>query len=228
MRNRSLKKPGILFDLDGTLVDTVYHHVVAWSLALSSAGFDIPMWKIHRHIGMSGKAMVRQLLREQNTGKRRVDVDKLERRHDTEFKMATRHLQPLPGANELLHFLSRHSVPWAIATTGGREATGRLLAHLKISRNVVVVTGDDVARAKPSPDVFVAAADRLGATIENCIVVGDSVWDMLAAGRKHALGVGFLAGGYSRDELGLAGAFRIYDDPADMLLHIEDLGIDRE
>ena len=171
--------------------------------------------------------MVWQMLREQETRKHRIDVDKLEAGHDSEFKKATASLQPLPGANELLRFLSRHSVPWAIATTGGRKATQRLLRGLKIPANTVVVTGDDVAKAKPSPDIFLAAAERLGVAMENCVVAGDSVWDMLAAGRKHALGVGILAGGYGRQELGLAGAFRIYDDPADMLLHIEDLGIER-
>jgi HAD superfamily hydrolase (TIGR01549 family) len=175
---------------------------------------------------MSGRWMVRQLVREQESGKRQVDVGKLEKRHDAEFKKSTGDLQPLPGANELLRFLTRHPITWAIATTGGKKATERLLQHLKIPRDTVVVTGDDVEKAKPSPDIFVTAAERLNLSIEECIVVGDSVWDMLAAGRKRALAVGILAGGYSREELGLAGAFRVYDDPADMLLHIEDLGIE--
>jgi len=89
----------------------------------------------------------------------------------------------------------------------------------------VVVTGDDVAKAKPSPDVFVSAADRLGVPVEDCVVVGDSVWDMLAAGRRRALAVGLLSGGYSEAELEQAGAFRVYSDPADMLEHIEDIGL---
>jgi HAD superfamily hydrolase (TIGR01549 family) len=225
MKTKLPAGPAILFDLDGTLVDTVYQHVVAWSVSLRWAGLAIPNWKIHRHIGMSGRSMVRQLLREQEAGKRHVDVDKVEKRHDAEFKNATGDLLLLPGADELLRFLTRRSIPWAIATTGGRGATERLLQHLKIQKNTVVVTGDDVQKAKPSPDIFVTAAERLGLSIEDCIVVGDSVWDMLAAGRKRALAVGLLSGGYSREELGLAGAFRVYNDPADMLLRIEDLGI---
>ena len=88
-----------------------------------------------------------------------------------------------------------------------------------------MVKGDDVAKPKPAPDVFVMAANRLDVPIEHCIVVGDSIWDMLAAGRRRALAVGVRSGGYSQEELEQAGAFRVYADPADMLEHIEDLGI---
>jgi beta-phosphoglucomutase-like phosphatase (HAD superfamily) len=88
------------------------------------------------------------------------------------------------------------------------------------------VTGEDVAKAKPSPDVFVLAAERLGVPVSDCIVTGDSVWDVLAAARKRGLGIGLLSGGYGREELTEAGAFRVYADPMDMLRHIEDLGIE--
>jgi HAD superfamily hydrolase (TIGR01509 family) len=111
-------------------------------------------------------------------------------------------------------------VRWAIATTGGRRQTKRMLRRLKIQAKVVV-TGDDVERAKPSPEVFVLAAQRLGVPIENCVVVGDSVWDMLAAGRSKALGVGILGGGYSQEELERSGAFRVYADPSEMLLTLK-------
>jgi phosphoglycolate phosphatase-like HAD superfamily hydrolase len=121
--------------------------------------------------------------------------------------------------------LTRLGVRWAIATTGNKKQTKRLLQNFHIPANTVIITGDDVEKAKPSPDVFVLAAERLGVPIENCIVTGDSVWDMLAAARRRALGVGLLAGGYSKDELEQSGAFRVYSDPADMLLHIEDLGL---
>jgi phosphoglycolate phosphatase-like HAD superfamily hydrolase len=116
-------------------------------------------------------------------------------------------------------------LPWAIATTGGRKQTERLLEVLGLSPKTIVVTGDEVVKAKPSPDVFVLAAQRLRVPIERCIIVGDSIWDMLAAGRRRALGVGVLSGGYSQEELEQSGAFRVYEDPADLLKHIEDLGI---
>jgi HAD superfamily hydrolase (TIGR01549 family) len=218
----------ILFDLDGTLVDTVYAHVVAWSDALRSVGIVVPDWKIHRRIGMSGTSLIHQVLREDHNLPRKTDIGLLEKRHDSAFTKASRNLRLLPGSEELLRFLTRRGIRWAVATTGGRKATARLLKKLKVPATVPVVTGDDVAKAKPAPDVFVLAADRLGVPIGDCIVTGDSIWDVLAAARKRALGVGLLSGGYGREELERAGAFRVYADPADMLLHIEDLGIGRE
>ncbi len=136
-----------------------------------------------------------------------------------------REVQPLNGANELLRHLWSSKIRTAIATTGNRKQTSLLIKKLKIPSRVPIITGDDVAKAKPSPDIFVAAARKLGASIRDCIVVGDSVWDLLAAGRKSALGVGLLSGGYGKEELERAGAFRVYADPAEMLLHLEQLGL---
>ena len=214
-----------MFDLDGTLIDTVYEHVLAWSVALRSAGVMASNWGIHRRIGMSGHALVRQMVREIGKEHRRVDVEDLEKKHDAEFNRVASRVRALPGAQDLLDRLTRMRVRWAIATTGGKRQTKKLLQRLRIPPKAVVVTGDDVAKAKPSPDVFVMAASRLNMPIDHCIVVGDSVWDMLAAGRRRALGVGLLSGGYSQEELQQSGAFRVYADPSDMLEHIEDLGI---
>src|ERR1700722_2465638 len=223
---RKSDNPSLLFDLDGTLLDTVYAHVQAWSAALKTFDIPVPQWKIHRRIGMSGKSLIRQILREHpNDSRPDVDLDELEKKHDTEFKKIGRDAAPLPGAHELLEFPPRHEIRWAIATTGSQEQTKQLLQKLHLPSNAPVVTGDDVAKAKPSPDIFVLAAKRLKVNVSDCIVTGDSVWDVLAAGRKRALAVGLLTGGYSQDELERAGAFRVYTDPADMLLHIEDLGI---
>jgi HAD superfamily hydrolase (TIGR01549 family) len=218
--------PAILFDLDGTLVDTAYRHVTSWASALRDAGILVPEWKIHRRIGMSGRSLVRQLVREHGLHSRKIDVEQLEKMHDAVFNKSISSIQPLPGSEKFLRHLTRHGVRWAIATTGGKQQTKKLLRTLQIPAKAVVVTGDDVAKAKPSPDVFVTAAERLGVPVEHCIVVGDSVWDMLAAGRRRALSVGLLSGGYSQAELEQAGAFRVYADPADMLEHIEDIGID--
>ena len=217
--------PALLFDLDGTLIDTAYEHVLTWSSAFRSAGMMVPNWEIHRRIGMSGKSLVRQLARRHAAGARKIDMEQLEKAHDAEFAKATR-IQALPGADALLRFLTRLQVRWAIATTGNRKQTEKLLRILNLSAKIVVVTGDDVAKAKPSPDVFITAAARLNVPIEHCVVVGDSVWDMLAAGRRRALAVGLLTGGYSQAELEQSGAFRVYADPGDMLDHIEDLGLE--
>lgn len=222
----SLSLPAVLFDLDGTLIDSVYEHVAAWSKPLRGARIDLPNWKLHRHVGMSGKSFLRELLRE--TGRAGVttnQIQRLEKQHDAEFARRIPNLKPLPGANDLLRHLSKVKVRWAIATTGNRKQTERLLTHLSIPKNVPITTGDDVQRAKPAPDIFVLAAERLGVSIRDSIVVGDSTWDVLAAVRKSALGVGMLSGGYGQEELERAGAFRVYQDPADMLTHIEDLGL---
>jgi HAD superfamily hydrolase (TIGR01509 family) len=166
--------------------------------------------------------MIQELLRETPKKPRRINIDQLEYKHSVRFRRAIPDLVPLPGANQLLKHLVRHKIRIAIATTGGREL---VLKRLHIPAGTPVVTGDDVEKAKPSPDVFVAAADRLRVAISNCTVVGDSVWDLLAAVRKSALGVGFLSGGYGQNELERAGAFRVYPDAADMLMHIEQLGL---
>ena len=225
MKAERSDNPAILFDLDGTLIDSVYEHVLAWAGALRSVGIVVPKWKIHRHIGMSGKSMVPQLLREPEVHRQTVKVEPLEKKHDAAFSKAVSGIRLLPGTRELLRYLSQSSICWAIATTGNRKQTRRLLKDLKVPPHTVVITGDDVIKAKPSPDVFVLAAKRPGVPIVNCVVVGDSPWDMLAAGRRRALGVGLLSGGYSKEELEEAGALRVYADPAEMLLHIEDLGI---
>lgn len=215
--------PAVLFDLDGTLIDSVYEHVAAWASALKSAGIVLPTWKIHRHIGMSSNSFIKLLLREVSSKRRHPNIDRLEDKHDAEFGQMP--LEPLPGAQQLLNHLNKTEVQWAIATTSNKRQTRRLLKHFKIPKHVPVVNGDDVEKAKPSPDVFVKAAEALGVPIGDCIVIGDSVWDVLAAGRKSALGIGLLSGGYSQEELERAGAFRVYADPADLLVHIEDLGI---
>lgn len=219
------QNPALLFDLDGTLIDTAYEHPLAWSSAFRTTGMAVPTWKIHRHIGMSGKSLVRQLVHDRGSRARKIDLEQLEKKHDAEFTKMLGRIQSLPGASKLLRKLTQMKVPWAIATTGNRKQTKRLLRILSLPSEIEVVTGDDVEKAKPSPDVFITAASRLKVPIEHCIVVGDSVWDMLAAGRRRALAVGVLSGGYSQAELEQSGAFRVYADPADMLDHIEDLGI---
>jgi phosphoglycolate phosphatase-like HAD superfamily hydrolase len=125
----------------------------------------------------------------------------------------------------MLSWLSLTGVPWAIATSGRMETAGLNLEVLGVDPGrVPVVTRDQVKYAKPDPDLFLAAAERLAAPIETAMVVGDSIWDMLAAKRCRALGVGPLSGGYGLDELQQSGAFRVYEDPADLLLHIDEVG----
>ncbi len=217
--------PSLLFDLDGTLVDSVYQHVLAWREALESAGLELSVWRIHRRIGMSGGLFLDALLRE--TGRRlsAEEESTVLRTHAAAFARQVAQIRPLPGARDLLVYLTRARVPWAIATSGRRNSAQPLLDMLEIPKDVPVVTRDQVEHAKPDPDLFIAAAERLGVPVETAIVVGDSVWDLLAARRARALGVGLLSGGYGQDELEGAGAYRVYQDPADLLRHLDEVGV---
>ena len=218
-------RPAVLFDLDGTLLDSVYQHVLAWKEALEGAGIPLSVWRIHRRIGMSGGLFLRALVRETGRELSPADADRLRMLHEEGYQRRLGEVRPLPGAQALLDTLSRMQVPWAIATSGSEVSARRSLQLLAISPDVPVITRDRVQYAKPNPDLFLAAADALGRPIAESFVVGDSVWDQLAAQRAHALGVGLLSGGYGREELEAAGAYRVYDDPQDLLDHIDELGI---
>jgi HAD superfamily hydrolase (TIGR01509 family) len=218
-------EPVFLFDLDGTLVDSVYQHVLAWKEALDAEGIELAVWRIHRKIGMSGGLFTNQLLRETGLAISAELVERLRLSHAAAYQRHAGDVRPLPGARELLSWLTDEGVPWAIATSGRMETAAVNLARLGVDPDrTPVVTRDQVKYAKPDPDLFLAAAERLGAPIETAVVVGDSIWDMLAAARCRALGVGVLSGGYGPDELHQAGAFRVYEDPADLLLHIDEVG----
>jgi HAD superfamily hydrolase (TIGR01509 family) len=214
-----------LFDLDGTLVDSVYQHVLAWRDALDRAGIDLSVWRIHRKVGMSGGLFANALLRETGREVTAEQADELRRLHARAYTTLAGDVRPLPGARDLLAHLTSASVPWAIATSGYRESAGPALELLELPPEVPVITRDLVERAKPDPDLFLAAADALGLSAETCVVVGDSVWDLLAARRARSLGIGLLSGGYGREELERAGAYRVYDDPADLLGHLDEVGV---
>lgn len=217
--------PAFLFDLDGTLVDSVYQHVLAWREALERVGVPLSVWRIHRRIGMSGGLLVNAFLRETGREMSAEEAEQVRQYHAAAYARMAGTVRPLPGARELLAHLSRLRVPWAVATSGWIESARPTLEMLGVPSGVPVVTRDQVERAKPDPDLFLAAAERLGIPITGSAVVGDSVWDLLAAQRARALGVGLLSGGYGQDELERSGAYRVYQDPADMLRHLDELGV---
>lgn len=215
----------VIFDLDGTLVDSVYQHVVAWQAGLRAAGLELSVWRIHRRIGMSGGLLAHALLREAGRDLDEGTLRRVQEVHAAEYLASVGSIRPLPGAVALLERLTSEGVPWTIATSG-RLATARaVLGLIPAPREGLLVTRDDVTRAKPDPDLFIEAARRLGQPVEEAVIVGDSVWDLLAARRARALGVGLHSGGYGRDELQAAGAYRVYDDPADLLEHLDEVGI---
>ena len=217
--------PAFLFDLDGTLVDSVYQHVLAWRDALEEAGFPLAVWRIHRRIGMSGGLFVHALARETGRTLGPGEAERMQKLHGEAFRRYSDQVRPLPGARGLMAYLAQSGVPHAIATSGYREGALPWIKALGIGPEIPLITRDLVARAKPDPDLFIAAAESLGVAMENSIVVGDSIWDLLAARRARALSVGLLSGGYGKDELERAGAYRVYLDPADLLAHLDELGV---
>jgi HAD superfamily hydrolase (TIGR01509 family) len=217
--------PAFLFDLDGTLIDSVYQHVIAWRAALTSVGIDLSVWRVHRRIGMSGGLFVSALLAETGRTLSSAEIQELQAAHAAEYIARADTVTALPGAAELLETLTVRGIRWAIATSGLAHTARPALRLLGLPDDAPMVTRDMVAHAKPDPDLFLAAAALLDVEPRHAMVVGDSVWDLLAARRAGSLGVGVLSGGYGREELERAGAYRVYDDPAGLLARLHEVGV---
>jgi HAD superfamily hydrolase (TIGR01549 family) len=215
----------LIFDLDGTLVDTVYVHVFAWQRALEEAGSPIEGWKIHRRIGMSGGLFTRAVAREVGRPLSSEEAEAIQQRHGELFRELLPARRPLPGAFELLAELRETKIPHGIGTSGRRPEIDASLEALGVGPETPVVARGDVGRAKPEPDLFIACAERLAVAHTDCYVVGDAVWDLLAARRASMLSIGLLSGGYGEDELIRAGAFRVYRDPEELRESLDELGL---
>ena len=225
MPTTATTKPAFLVDLDGTLIDSVYEHVLAWREALRKMKIELSTWRIHRRVGMSDGLILSALQRETGRKLSKEEAQRLRQLHTEAFLKRVDEVRPLPGAQELLSTLSRLSVPWAIATSGTEERARAAVKILEVSSKVELITRNDVAHGKRFPDLFLAGAKRLKSNIDDCIVVGDNVWDLLAARSARALGVGLLSGGNGKEELVQAGAYRVYEDPAELMRHIDELGV---
>jgi HAD superfamily hydrolase (TIGR01509 family) len=215
----------LIFDLDGTLVDTVYAHVFAWQRAFAEMGLPIDGWRIHRRIGMSGGLFARGAAREIGRPLSDDEAEAVQRRHGEIFRELLPERRPLPGAVDLLAELRGEGIVHGIATSGRRPEIDASLAVLEVPPETVVVARGDVSRAKPEPDLFLACAERLQVSPVDCYVVGDAVWDLLAARRAGMLSVGLLSGGYGEDELTRAGAFRVYRDAEELRASLDELGV---
>jgi HAD superfamily hydrolase (TIGR01509 family) len=222
-----LERPrrALIFDLDGTLVDTVYAHVFAWQRAFAEVGLPIDGWRIHRRVGMSGGLFARAAAREIGRPLSAEETEALQARHGELYIELLPERRPLPGAVELLAELEAEGVPHGIATSGRRPEIDASLEALRVGDETVVVERGHVDRAKPEPDLFLTCAERIEAAPADCYVVGDAVWDLLAARRAGMLSVGLLSGGYGEDELTRAGAFRVYRDPAELRGSLDELGV---
>ncbi|HYG36349.1 MAG TPA: HAD family hydrolase [Clostridia bacterium] len=215
----------LIFDLDGTLVDTVYAHVLAFQIAFNEAGMPMESWRIHRHIGMSGDLLTRAVTRDSGRSASSQKLQRVDKRHTELLHELLPRPRPLPGAVELLRNLRQRGILHGIATSG-KPAEMRIAAQgLGISKETVLVNRGDAANAKPEPDLFLECQKRLGVAPQECYAVGDAVWDLLAARRAGMLGIGLLCGGYSEEELIGAGAYRVFINPADLHAHLDELGL---
>ena len=219
--------PAFIFDLDGTLQDSVYQHVVAWQRAFADLGVDVALWRVHRRIGMSGSLLANRVASESGHELGKADTEKAAELHTRYYTDSADAVRPLPGARELLLALRGAGVPWLIATSGAADEALPQLQKLDLPEEPSIITSDDVSGAKPGPPLFVAAAERLGVDARHCLVVGDSVWDVVAARRAHMLSLGLLSGGIAAAELLEAGALRVYADPGDLLDHLDEVGVTR-
>ncbi len=219
----------LIFDLDGTLIDTVYAHVLAWQRAFAHMeNLTVPAARLHEKIGLSGRLLALAIGRESG---RRINAQKaaeLDQRHSEIMRELLPRTEPLPGAVDLLRDLRDRKIVHGIATSSKRADMQKPLQRLEISDSTTIVCSDDVKQAKPEPDLFVASSECLGIPVESCFAIGDAVWDMLAATRAGMLSVGMMSGGIDERQLTEAGAYRIYRDPADLHMRLYELGIDSE
>lgn len=214
--------PAVLFDVDGTLVDSNYLHVYAWLRAFADEDMPVQAWRIHRGIGMDGTALLRDLCG--------VVPEELRQRlsdlHGRYYREAAPLMRPLPGARELLHRVADLGLQVVLATSAPED-------ELKLTRGVLdcddvvsaVTMADDVDMAKPEPGIVRVALDRVGVRAERAVFVGDAIWDAQACARAAVRCVGVLTGGVGRDELRAAGAAEVFEGPAALLAHLPQSAI---
>ena len=216
----------LIFDLDGTLVDSVYPHALSWQKALADFGMPCPAWAIHRRIGMSGNLLVKSIAREQHRKVSDADVKKLGKLHARLFHELAPTCSPLPGAVDLLGYLAKSKIRHGIATSGKPDEIASSLKGLRLSAAAIVVDGSMVHEVKPEPDLFLLCRKKLKIENNDCLIVGDAVWDIHAARRSGILSVGLLTGGFGEQELYNAGAMRVYRDAQALLQGIDELGFE--
>lgn len=202
---------GILLDLDGTLVDSVYHHILAWDQALAAHGHHVPLARIHQAIGLGSDRLLPWLL-----GGEPEEADAIAAMHTERFLAMADRLRPTSGALALIEDLDRRRVEFVIATSAGDGERSVLLSALGTDE-VATVGSDDVSSSKPAPDLLSVAAEHLHGEPQHLIMVGDSPWDARAAERAGMGAIGVRTGGFSRGSLADAGASRIVDSPLDLV-----------
>lgn len=218
-----MTSPAVLFDVDGTLVDSNYLHVSAWLRAFHAEGVPVDGWRIHRCIGMDGTRLVRTL-----SGDAGQDVMKrLKKGHSEFYQQSSSQLAALPGARDLLRAVADRGLQVVLATSAPESELAMLREVLDCDDIIAAVTSsEDVETAKPKPDIVEVALDRASVTAENAVFIGDAVWDCEAAARAKVSSIGLLSGGTSRAELLEAGASAVFEDAGDLLGKLDSTLID--
>ncbi|WP_041832676.1 HAD family hydrolase [Actinoplanes sp. N902-109] len=218
-------KRGVLFDVDGTLVDTTYLHAVAWWEALRQNGHDVPMAKIHRGIGMGSDKLIEHLLGDDRDADK---DDQLSTAHDILYGAWWERLRPLPGAADLLRAIAGHGLAVVLASSAKSEELTQLRRVVDADDVIAAATSSsDAEQSKPEPDILQAALDQSGVDPQHSIFVGDAVWDVKAAAKLDIPCIGLTCGGTSAAELRDAGAVETYEDPADLLAHLDGSAVKR-
>ena len=214
--------PAVLFDIDGTLVDSNYLHVHAWARAFDDLGIEVESWRIHRSIGMDGGRLLDSLI-----GDSGDDVkDRAKEAHLRYLREAAPLLRRLPGTRELFERIRSLGLQIVLASSASEDEMALSLPVLDCDDLVSATTSSkDVEVAKPEPTIIEVAIDRAGVAAEDTVYVGDAVWDIIACGRAGVPAIGLLSGGVSREELEKAGAEAVFDNPRDLCDHIEDTAI---
>jgi phosphoglycolate phosphatase-like HAD superfamily hydrolase len=211
----------VVLDVDGTLVDTVYQHTMTWAAAFAEVDVVVPLWRVHRAIGMGADRLVAHVAGDEVE---RRHGDRVREAHDRRFTDLVDDVRPLPGAGDLLAELRRRGFTVALASSGEKEQTERLLRLVDGSDRVdVLVTGSEVEHSKPAPDLVETAVER--AAGNRAAVVGDAVWDVAAAREKGRYAIGLRCGGSSEADLRDTGAAEVFDDPDDLVAHLDETAL---
>ncbi|HEX3286873.1 MAG TPA: HAD family hydrolase [Mycobacterium sp.] len=215
-------QPAVLFDIDGTLVDSNYLHIHAWCRAFSDIGLDVESWRIHRCIGMDGTRLVKFL-----TGDAEEDVQQQAKDlHLQYFQESASLLNRLPGARELLQRIHALGLQIVLATSASEDELALLRKVLDSDDIVSAMTSSkDVDVAKPEPGIIQVALDRAGVDADHAVYLGDAVWDIVACKNAGVSSIGVLSGGVSREELGNAGAEQVFDNARELCERIDDTAI---
>jgi HAD superfamily hydrolase (TIGR01509 family) len=209
-----------ILDIDGTLVDTNYHHAVAWYRAFRQHGFVLPLWRIHRHIGMGGDQLVAALA---GDGFEREQGDAVRAAEKVLYTELIGEVEPLEGARRCVEDLKSNGHTVVLASSAKPDELEHYLTLLD-ARTLVDGWTDsgDVERTKPEPDLVLAALEKAGAEPDDAVMIGDSVWDCRAAERAGTRSIGVLTGGFSEDELLEAGASKVFASVEDLREHLVD------